>query len=328
MNKLPWEKIEREILVKREATTNDEYGTYPEKRTTEELINNGIITVNKPSGPTSHLVTDYVKKILNIKKAGHGGTLDPKVTGVLPIALGKATRIVQTLLPAGKEYVALMHLHSEIEKSKIKNSAKELIGKITQLPPIRSAVKRRERQKTIYYIEILEIKDKDVLFKIGCQGGFYVRKFIHEWALKLKTKGHMAQLVRTKAGPFNDKEWYSLYDIKDAYELYKEGNDPELRKILKPVEHAIQHLPKIWIQDSAVDTLCHGADLSIPGIVKLESKIEPDQLVAILTLKNELICLGRAKLASNVILREQKGIAVKTKKVFMEPDTYPKFIKT
>src|SRR3989338_4367578 len=108
-NLLPFEKISRKILVRKEAETNPDLGCNPEERKTEEIINYGIANIDKPKGPTSHQVSDFVQKILHINKSGHSGTLDPAVTGVLPVALGRATRIVQTLLTAGKEYVGIMH---------------------------------------------------------------------------------------------------------------------------------------------------------------------------------------------------------------------------
>ena len=100
MNELPFEEIKREVLIKKETPAN--FGINPEDRPVKQLINYGIINIDKPQGPTSHQTSDYVKKILNIKKAGHSGTLDPKVTGVLATALGHATRISQALLPAGR----------------------------------------------------------------------------------------------------------------------------------------------------------------------------------------------------------------------------------
>ena len=106
-SQLPFEKVERKIFVKRESETDRDYGQDPNKRSVEELINYGIVNLNKSSGPTSHQISDYVQRILNINKSGHSGTLDPGVTGVLPIALGKATRIVQTLLNAGRNMFAL-----------------------------------------------------------------------------------------------------------------------------------------------------------------------------------------------------------------------------
>lgn len=313
MNNLPFEKIKRKILIKKEETEQK-----PIERSIKELIQYGIININKQSGPTSHQVSDYVQRILEIKKSGHSGTLDPKVTGSLPIALNKATRIVQTLLKSGKEYIALMHLHKKIPQSQIQKSAKELVGKITQLPPIRSAVKRVEREREIYYMEILEIKDQDVLFKVGCEAGTYIRKLIHDWGLTLKTNAHMSQLIRTKAGPFNIENSHTLHDLKDAYEYYKEGKETLIKKIIQPIEAAIQHLPKVWIQEKAIKALSHGTDLFIPGITQLESHIEKNDTVAILSQKSQLIALGTAQLTSEEILNQEKGTAVKTKKIFID----------
>lgn len=325
---LPFERVKRELLVKKEEGTNPEYGKRPEERPTKEIVSYGVVNLNKPSGPSSHQISDYVKKMLNIDKAGHSGTLDPKVTGVLPIALGRATRITEALLPAGKEYVCLMHLHEEIPQSKIYKSAAELIGKIEQMPPLRSAVRRRLRTREIYYLNIHEIEGKEVLFRIGCEAGTYIRKICHDWSIKMGTRGNMAQLVRTKAGPFTDKDWVTLHDIKDAYELWKtEDKDGQLRKMIRPVEDAVKHLPKVWIVDSAVDTMCHGASLSIPGIAKLESEIKENDLVAVMSLKNELVCIGNSVLGSEEILKKDKGLAIRTGKVFMERETYPKWKK-
>ena len=145
--------------------------------------------------------------------------------------------------------------------------------------------------------------------------------------LKLKTKAHMQQLIRTRVGPFNEEGIVSLLELKDAYELYKEGNEGELRKILRPTEKAIEHLPKIWISDQAVDPLSHGTNLAIPGIVRLESKIKEKDIVAVLTLKNELVGTGIAKESSENILKKEKGIAVDMEKVFMQTDVYPPYKK-
>ncbi|MDP6642198.1 MAG: RNA-guided pseudouridylation complex pseudouridine synthase subunit Cbf5 [Candidatus Nanoarchaeia archaeon] len=325
-NKLPYEAIKRKVVTNKKSKTSKEYGMHPEKRDIKELIEHGIININKPEGPTSHEVSSYVQKILEIKKSGHSGTLDPKVTGVLPVALSKATRIVQTLLKEGKEYVALMHLHKEVPQSKIHKVMREFTGKIQQMPPIKSAVKRQLRIREIYYIEIMEIKEKDVLFRVGCEAGTYIRKLIHDIGQKLNVGAHMAQLVRTKVGPFNDKNWHALQDLKDAYEFYKEGKEEELRNIVMPVEFSVQHLPKIWVLDTTVDALCHGADLYSNGISKLNDNIDENSQIAVLTLKDELVCLGESILNNEDMLKENKR-AVKTTKVFMEIGEYPKFIK-
>ncbi len=327
--KFPFEREEKTIIEKQKGTTDKNYGKDPKTRTVEESLDYGIININKPQGPSSHQTTDYVKKILQINKAGHSGTLDPNVTGSLIIALGRSTRVIHNLLKAGKEYVCLMHLHTKQDENEIKQAINSFITKIEQLPPVRSAVKRRKRQREIYYIKIHEIKNnQDVLFTVGCEAGTYIRKLCHDIGLKLKTKAHMQQLIRTRVGPFNQKTMHSLYELKDAFELYKEGKESELKKIILPVETAIEHLPKIWVSDSTVDPLCHGTDLAIPGVIKLESNINENDTVAILTLKNELIATGTTKLNSEKIKNSEKGIAVITKKIFMKKDTYQKYSKS
>jgi H/ACA ribonucleoprotein complex subunit 4 len=325
MELLPFERTKRNLFVKKESETNWDYGLKPEERSVNELINYGVINLNKFSGPTSHQISDYTQRILGIKHAGHSGTLDPGVTGVLPIALERARRIVQVLLKAGKEYICLMHLHKNIDEDLIKKTAEEFVGKIKQLPPIRSAVKRQLRTREIYYLKILEIENKEILFKVGSEAGFYVRKFCHDWGLKLNTNAHMSELVRTKAGPFTDKTWHNLHDLKDAYTLYKENNEEKyIRKVILPIERAVEHLPKIWVLDSCVFNLTHGADLSIPGISKYNN-FDKNETIAVMTLKNELIGIGDSIIDYNELNKLDYGKSVKINKVFMETSLYPKF---
>lgn len=324
MNKLPFELIKRKTLTKKQAKTSLEYGEVPEERSVKTLLKTGIINIDKPQGPTSHQTADYIKKILKVKKAGHSGTLDPNVTGVLPTALEDSTKIVQVLLPAGKEYIAIAHFHKPLSEKKIISAFNNYIGKIAQLPPVKSAVKRQLRERDIYYIEIMEINSQDVLFRVGCQAGTYIRKLIHDIGRTLGG-AHMAELRRTKAGPFNEFTSITLQDLADAFYYYKkENNEKFIRHCIKPVESAIAHLPKIYALDTAVDSLCHGSNLSLPGISKLDSEINPHDLVAVLTLKGELIALGAARLSSEEMMTKEKGYAVKTFRVFMEPGIYPK----
>lgn len=322
-NLLPFEKKQRKIFVKRDLETNPNHGCDPEQRPVDVLLNYGIVNLDKYKGPTSHEVTSFLKKILNVKKAGHSGTLDPAVTGVLPIAIGRATRIVDSLLKSGKEYVAIMHLHKEVKEDRLKEGFEKFTGKIRQMPPIKSAVKRQWRFRNVYYTEILEINEKDVLFKIGCEAGTYIRKFIHDLGQYLGTGAHMAELRRTKAGCFTEeKNLVTLQDVSDALHYYhEEKNEKFIRHCVQPIEHAVEHLPKVYAADSAVDVLCNGVNLKIPGIAKLE-ELEKDETVAVMTLKNELIAIGTAQLVYNKILEQDKGTAVKINKVFMERGTY------
>lgn len=286
-------------------------------RSVEQLIEYGVINLNKPAGPTSHMAADYVKKILCLNKVGHGGSLDPGVTGVLPVALGKATRIVQALLVAPKEYVCIMRLHKDVPEETIRKVCKEFIGKITQLPPVKSSVKRVLRQRNVYEFEILEIKGKEVLFRCKCQAGTYIRKICHD--IGLKTGGaNMYKLLRTKAGPFTYKDMVTLQDIEDAYWFWKnEGNEKYIRKIIRPIEDAITHLPKVWADAGAIGSLSHGISLKMPGVLK-HDEFNAEQLVAVMTPNDELIALGNAAVASKDFT--ERGVAVKVHTVFMQAE--------
>lgn len=313
--------------MKKEAKTSDKFGKNPGDRTVKELLDTGIININKFSGPTSHQVSAYVKDILKLKKAGHSGTLDPKVTGVLPVAIGRATKILQTFLPAGKEYVCIMHIHKEVPKDQLDAVFKKFIGKIKQLPPLKSAVKRQWRFRSIYYLKLLEQDKQDVLFRVGCEAGTYIRKLVHDIGQDLGCGAHMAQLIRTKAGPFTDKDMYSLQDLADAFHYYNEGNEKYIMKIVKPIDFSLPHVLRVYVLDTTVDTICHGATLKIPGLSKIQEGISKDDTVAIFTLKDELIALGTALMCSKDMMKKDRGIAVKTSKVFMQTGTYPRVEK-
>lgn len=322
-HRLPYEKVKRERVERVESKTDPAYGCAPDKRPTEVLADYAVVNVDKPSGPTSHQIADYVRKILKVEKAGHSGTLDPAVTGLLPIAIGRATRLVQLLLPAGKEYVAVMHLHADVPEQNLRKACKKFVGRIEQLPPVRSAVKRRLRMRSVYYLDILEIVERDVLFVAGTEAGTYIRKLVHDIGKDLGCGAHMSDLRRTRVGPFTEDSLVTLHDLADAcYYYQEERKETMLRKFLQPVENAVRHLPKVWILDAAVDCICHGASLYKPGIAAFDSQILPGDMVALLTLKGEFIGYGTARCTSGE-MAGQHGTAVKIEKVFMLPGTYP-----
>ncbi len=326
---LPFEREEDQIVVKKSAETSSKFGKPPEDMEIDELLDYGVVNIDKPAGPTSHQTSAYTKKILGLNKTGHSGTLDPKVTGCLIVALGKATRIVHSLLNAGKEYVCLMHLHKEVDKKALDAVLKAFVGKIKQLPPIKSSVKRAWRFRKIYYIKVLERQDQDVLFLVGCQAGTYIRKLVHDIGQELGCGAHMAELRRTKVGPFNEASLLTtLQDLTDAFYYYTEENDAKfLKKIIMPVESAVAHLKKIWVLDTTVDALCHGATLKAPGVSKLNTEIQVDDPVALMSLKGELIAVGRAVMTTKEILKAEKGVAAKSSQVFMNPGVYPRIDK-
>jgi H/ACA ribonucleoprotein complex subunit 4 len=238
--------------------------------------------------------------------------------------LESATKVVQTLLPAGKEYVCAIRLHGDVPEDKFRNVVSELVGPIYQRPPLRSSVRRRLRIREIYYIELKEMEARNGLLRVGCEAGTYIRKLCHDIGEILGCGAHMKELRRTRTGPFREDTLANLYDVVDAYHFWKEdGDESFLRRVIQPMEKALEHLPKMFIRDSAVDSICHGANLTVPGIVKLESETAVGSLVTIFTLKNEAVALGSAKMSSEEIYSSNHGIAVEVDRVLMEPGTYP-----
>jgi len=248
------------------------------------------------------------------------------VTGVLPVALEEATKVVQALLLSGKEYVCIMRLHSEVSEDRVKTVLDEFQGPIYQRPPLRASVKRRLRTRKIYYLDFLEMEGKNVLFKVGCEGGTYIRKLCFDIGEALGCGAHMQELRRTRAGPFTeDNGLVSLYDVSYFFDLWKEKqNEDVLRRFIFPMEMALALLPKVYIRDSAVNALCHGAHLAAPGVLSLDAEIKSGSAVAVFTQKGEAVVLGKALAATAEILSMEHGLVAETKRVLMPRDTYPK----
>ena len=282
--------------------------------------------MDKPSGPGSHEVAAWVKRLLNLKHAGHGGTLDPKVTGILPVTLEDATKVVQALLLSGKEYVCVMRLHHEASESKIKTLFDEFTGTIYQLPPVRASVKRQLRTRKIYYLNLLETSNKNVLFQVGCEAGTYIRKLCYDIGEALGVGAHMQELRRTRAGPFSENSnMVTLHDIAYYMEQWQQTKDPTLlAKFIQPMEKALDSLPKIIIRDSAVDAICHGANLAAPGVLAIDSNVKPKENVAVFTQKTEAVALAMTLNTTEEIMELNRGIIAKTTRVLMPRGLYPR----
>jgi len=225
-------------------------------KTTKELLEFGIINIDKSSGPTSFNVSDFVRKSLGLRKTSHFGTLDPKVTGVLPIALNRGCKLTGYFLGEDKEYIGIMRIHEDVDLKKIKEVIKKkFIGVIKQIPPVKSRVKRQEREREVKKFELIERGEakplttssesdlqfslvrqnderklgqskegKNILFRAEVQGGTYIRKLIDDLGKELGVGAHMLELRRVRAGIFlEDSEKYpsvNLYDFEKAVEEY------------------------------------------------------------------------------------------------------------
>lgn len=255
----------------------------------------GIINVNKPIGITSHDVVYKLRRLLNIKKIGHTGTLDPDATGVLPMCIGKGTKLAELLTATDKQYLAVMTLGAitdtqdksgtvletfpvNVTEEEIKSTAEKFIGEIEQIPPMYSAIKidgkklyelaregkiveRKSRQVTIKNIEIISIDlDKNtVTMLVDCTKGTYIRTLCEDIGKSLGSGGYMSALTRTKSGRFDIKNAYTLEQI----EKMLAQND---LSFFVPAEEAMPEYPKIVLAERNAKKVRYGIKISVEGL--------------------------------------------------------------
>lgn len=318
------------LIVIDQDVTNDSYGVYYDKRTIKDLLNYGLILLDKPPGPTSHEAVAWAKRILKLPKIGHSGTLDPQVSGVLPLGLGEATKALGVLLLGPKEYYGLGRLHSMPSKEKLDLVLNQFKGEIFQKPPQRSSVLRQTRTRHIYELEVIEQKERLLLLRVLCEAGTYIRKLFYDIGEILGPGATMIELRRSRVYQFNESQkLVTLHELADAYAQWQESNDDsKLYKMILPIENALTEIKAVVIRDSAVDALCHGAQLAIPGVLQISPNLSKGDLVGIYTQKGEVVALAEALMTEAEIKDATKGYAFVTKRIIMAPNTYPKNWRT
>lgn len=304
-------------------------GYSPLKRPLAEYIRYGIINLDKPANPSSHEVVAWIKRILRVEKTGHSGTLDPKVTGNLIVCVDRATRLVKSQQGAGKEYVCVARLHSAVpDVAKVARALETLTGAVFQRPPLISAVKRQLRIRTIYESKLLEFDPARhlVVFWISCEAGTYVRTMCVHLGLLLGVGGHMQELRRVRSGIMGDKDnMVTMHDVLDAQWVYDNYRDESyLRRVVMPLEVLLTSYKRLVVKDSAVNAICYGAKLMIPGLLRFENDIEAGEEVVLMTTKGEAIALGIAEMTTAVMATCDHGVVAKIKRVVMDRDTYPR----
>ncbi len=311
------------MLVRDKSPLNVKAGKRPTDRTMDELLEAGVINLDKPMGPTSHQATAWVRDVLKVVKIGHGGTLDPHVTGVLPVATGRAVRALNLVLKSDKEYVGMMRLHRDRKEEDVRRVMATFVGRIYQTPPVRAAVKRQMRIRTIHSLKILEFRGRDVLFRVDCDAGTYIRTLCVDIGDALGVGASMEDLRRVRSGNMVENKAVTLQDIKDAYVEWQAGDEHWLRSMVSPIEVLFDPLPKIIIKDSAVDAVCHGANLAAVGVAQVDESIQKEMVVAFFTAKGEVVAVGSAKMSALEMTKAKEGIACSTDRVYMPAGTYP-----
>ena len=317
------------LLVRSYKYTPINAGSSPTQRPLEEHLKYGVINLDKPANPSSHEIVAWIKKILKVEKTGHSGTLDPKVTGCLIVCLNRATRLVKAQQSAGKEYVGIVKFHNPIEnKAIIEDCLKRLQGACFQRPPLISSVKRELRVRTIYDYKLIEFdKEKNMaIFWISCEAGTYVRTMCVHMGLLAKTGGHMQELRRVRSGILReDASMVTMHDVLDAQYVYEQTKKEDyLRRVVRPLEILLTNYPRIVIKDSAVNAICYGAKLTVPGVLRFENNIENGKEIVIITTKGEAVAIAVAEMTSSVLASCDHGVVCKTKRVIMDRETYPR----
>jgi H/ACA ribonucleoprotein complex subunit 4 len=304
-------------------------GCSPLKRPIDEYVKSGVINLDKPANPSSHEVVAWIKRILRVDKTGHSGTLDPKVTGSLIVCVSRATRLVKSQQTSGKEYVAIVRLHDALANDEKMASAIELLtGALLQRPPVISSVKRRLRVRTIYESKLLEFDNKRHLgvFWVSCEAGTYIRTLCVHLGMVLGVGAHMQELRRVRSGIMTERRGIvTMHDVLDAqYEYDNNKDEAYLRRVILPLETLLTGHKRVVVKDSAVNAICYGAKLMIPGLLRFENDIELNEQIVLMTTKGEAIALAIAQMTTAVMATVDHGIVAKIKRVVMERDVYPR----
>ncbi|QSG11288.1 Pseudouridine synthase [Halapricum desulfuricans] len=264
----------------------------PSERSPAELLEFGVVNLDKPPGPSAHQVVAWLRDMAELDRAAHAGTLDPKVTGCLPVLLGDATRMAQVFDDAVKEYVAVLELHGEPPEN-LREVVAEFEAPIYQKPPRKSAVARRLRVREVHELDVLEVRDRQALLRVRSESGTYVRKLCHDIGLALGIGAHMGDLRRTATGSFDDRSLVTMHDLADALAWWREDDDPtHLREVVQPAERALEDVPEVTIAPSAAESVATGAPVYAPGVIDCPH-VPDGQLVACYTPDGAAVCLGR-----------------------------------
>lgn len=305
-----------------------ESGCCPLRRPIKEYIRSGVINLDKPSNPSSHEVVAWIKRILQVEKTGHSGTLDPKVTGCLLVCIERATRLVKSQQTAGKEYVCIFRLHDSVEEARIKQHITRLLGAQFQRPPLISAVKRQLRVRKIHSIKLLEYENDSNLgiFHTSCEAGTYVRTMCVHLGLYLGVGAHMQELRRVRSGHHGEEDGLvTLHDVMDAKWEYDHNHDETaLRRVIRPLECLLTQHKRIIMKDSSINAICYGAKIMLPGVLRYDDGIDMNDEIVMVSTKGEAICLAIALMTTSTISSCDHGVVAKIKRVVLERDTYPR----
>ena len=253
-----------------------------------------------------------------------------QVTGCLIVCVDRATRLVKSQQSAGKEYVGVVRLHAPLDggAAKLGRAVDTLTGALFQRPPLIAAVKRQLRVRTIYASKLLEYDAGRQLgvFHVKCEAGTYIRTLCVHLGLLTGVGGHMQELRRVRSGALGEESaLYTMHDVLDAqWALDTAKDDAYLRRVVRPLEVLLTGHKRVVVKDSAVNAICYGAKLMIPGLLRFADDINVNDEVVLMSTKGEAIALAIAQMTTSVMATVDHGVVAKIKRVIMERDTYPR----
>lgn len=308
------------------AKTNPAHGCNPYDRSLGELLECGVIIIDKPPGPTSHQLTAWARNLLGIARIGHGGTLDPFATGLLTLLCGRATRLTAVLLQKPKRYIAVLRFKDEVDKDRISGLLDSLTGETYNVPPKESAVKVQVRTRVIRLAQLVDVDDASRVFIVSfhCDAGTYVRTLAKDIGLLMGTGCELLELHREGTGGFDDSMACTMQQLTDAAFLWREHDeDRGLARILVPVESILDDLPRIVVKDGAVAALSHGAPLARPGVVSAPKGLPVGSSALISSLKGEVVALATLSVATDSLPGMKTGQVATSQTVMMPSGVYP-----
>lgn len=287
------------------------------------LREGAFLLVDKPRGPSSHQVTAWARDLLGVSVAGHAGTLDPNVSGLLWVGVGPALKLLPLVLEFPKRYVASIVLHGSASVREVERVLAEFTGPIYQTPPVRSAVKRERRIRTVHRLNLLETDGPRLLIDLTADSGTYVRTLAVDVGEALGLGGHMEELRRIATGPFREEASVSLATIADAAAARAAGDPASMLALLHPIEEVWREFPAIVVKDGAASALAHGAGLASGGILALPKPFSRGARVALVTRSGELVATGVALRGSDEVGHVKHGWVVDETRVFVDSGRFP-----
>jgi len=289
----------------------------------ERIASGAFVLVDKPRGPSSHQVTAWARDLLGVATAGHAGTLDPNVSGVLWVGLGPALRLVPLVLEFPKTYVGVVVLHGDVPATRLAAVVGEFAGPVYQTPPVRSAVKRERRVRTIHRLDLLEREGTRLLLEAVADSGTYVRTLAVDLGDALGVGAHLEELRRTATGPFGEKDAVTLSELADAKAAATGGAPAALLALLHPIEEVWREFPTLVLKDAAASAVAHGASLAAGGVASVSRAFARGDRVVLLSRTRELVATGVAVRSADEPRGERGGWIVGSTKVFADPRRFP-----